>query len=274
MAVILINGEVQQTIAATDRGLLYGDGLFETIAVRRGQPELWQAHMQRLEQGCRRLAIPAPSSDLLYREAQSLCGEVEQGVLKVLITRGSGGRGYRPPLDPAPNRLVYLHPWPEYADDESPAVLRLCHTRVGANPQLAGIKHLNRLEQVLARAEWDDEGIAEGLMRDERGDLIEGTMSNLFIVRDGLLFTPELSRCGVEGVMRRLVMELAESLGVVCHQTRLPVSELERAQECFITNSILGIRRVGRFETIDFGEAPLTERLQAALKQYRERASA
>lgn len=268
---ILINGEQKQAIDATDRGLQYGDGLFETIAIRRGEPELWQQHIERLFAGCRRLAIPLPDAAQLFAEASVLCEGVEQGVMKLVVTRGSGGRGYRPPSVVSPNRIFYLHPWPEHADDTTPIHLRLCQTPLSCNPVLAGIKHLNRLEQVLARSEWDDERFAEGVMTDGNGHLIEGTMSNLFVVRAGELLTPSLARCGVEGVMRQYVIELADAMGLDCRQAMLPLGVMERVEECFITNSIIGIRAVAQFEKKGFDDNPITRHLQLALNESLER---
>lgn len=266
---ILINGVQQESIEAVDRGLHYGDGLFETIAVTGGKPQLWQPHMQRLQEGCRRLGLPSPDMVQLQRESEQLCRGVDKAILKLIITRGSGGRGYRPPVPAHPNRLMFRYPWPEHADEKTGIVVRLCHTPVSCNTALAGIKHLNRLEQVLARQEWDDESIVEGLMEDGRGNLIEGTMSNLFAVRGGMLLTPDLSECGVAGVMRAKVLELAEALSLAYQVSKLPIAELPQMDELFITNSIIGIRPVSRCDAIDYDidNNPYTRRLQSALYQ-------
>jgi 4-amino-4-deoxychorismate lyase len=193
----MINGEIKELFPATDRGLHYGDGLFETIAVINGRPTLWQAHMERLQCGCELLGIPLPDLQQLHEEASSLCSSEERVVLKLMITRGSGGRGYRPPQDVLSQRILFRYPWPDSPDLSHGIQLRVCQTPLACNPALAGIKHLNRLEQVLARAEWDDPAIHEGLMCDLDGRVKEGTMSNLFWVEDSQLFTPDLSRCGV-----------------------------------------------------------------------------
>ena len=207
MNTTLINGVAATCIDAHDRGFHYGDGLFETFAVSNGEPAMWDMHMQRLLLGCQRLGFPAPDPTLLRSEALSLCAVPDapaRGVLKIIITRGGGGRGYRAPSPSAVlatggvTRMLALYPWPDYpaAFWSEGVAVRVCATRLGCNPALAGIKHLNRLEQVLARNEWDDASVAEGLMLDPQGSVIEGTMTNLFVVRNGQLLTPDVSQCG------------------------------------------------------------------------------
>jgi 4-amino-4-deoxychorismate lyase len=264
---MLIDGKDTDQIAADDRGLLYGDGLFETIAVHDGVPQLWLQHMARLQRDCARLGIIPPAVELLYSEAHHLCAGQSRAVLKIIITRGSGGRGYRAPEPAAPRRVLSLHPWPAYPDHypEQGIRVRLCAMRLGSNPRLAGIKHLNRLEQVLARAEWDDPGIGEGLLLDGEGRLVEGTMSNVFLVRDGRLQTPLLDACGVAGVMRECVLELARQGGIACEVTRLGLDDVAAADEMFVCNSVIGLWPVCQFEQQPLAAGPLTRRLQQAI---------
>ncbi len=264
---MLIDGKETTSVAADDRGLQYGDGLFETIAVVHGSPRLWRHHMARLQEGCVRLGIRFPAADTLYAEAQRLCSTTERAVVKIIITRGSGGRGYRPLVDAQPRRIVSSHPWPEFAADRatSGVEVRVCDTRLGINPALAGIKHLNRLEQVLARSEWDDPAIAEGIMLDSDNCLVEGTMSNLFIVRDGWLLTPALERCGVAGVMRTHILELAEQLGMNCEIKRLQLNDLQQGEEAFLCNSIIGIWPIRRFGHREYPLGATTGRLMQAV---------
>jgi 4-amino-4-deoxychorismate lyase len=241
---VLIDGEPQQCLTVTDRALHYGDGVFETLAIRAGRPRLWTAHMERLLQGCSRLGIPIPDLQCLAAECQQLCGDGGDAVLKIIISRGSGGRGYRAPARPLPRRILLRYPWPEQPDWQQGVRLIHCQTPLGCNPVLAGIKHLNRIEQVLARNEWQDEAVYEGLMCDPDGYLVEGTMSNVFALKDGVLHTPDLSRCGVHGVMRRQVLALAEQHGMPCRHGRITPSELAGMDEVFITNSLIGIAPV------------------------------
>jgi len=243
MTSVLIDGRPADAVPVADRGLQYGDGLFETIAVFRGAPCLWQAHLDRLAEGCRRLGMPMPDAKLLHTEASQLTAGVEQGVLKLLITRGVGGRGYRPPAEPHSCRILSLHPWPDH-----PAAywiegvrLRWCDTPLGLNPRLAGVKHCNRLEQVLARNEWDDSGIAEGLMCDARGRVIEGTMSNLFVLKDGRLSTPRLDQCGVAGVARAVVMAVAAEQGMPCAEAAMMSEQVIQADALLMSNAIIGL---------------------------------
>jgi 4-amino-4-deoxychorismate lyase len=165
-----------------------------------------------------------------------------RGVVKLVVTRGSGVRGYCPPAEPAPRRIVTGLPWPE----RDPACwtrgvrVRWCLTRLGRNPVLAGLKHLNRLEQVLARAEWDDDSIAEGLMMDEGGRVIGGTQTNLFAAtRDGFA-TPALTECGVAGVMRRAFGAWAAERGLVVAERMLTPADLDAGGSLLLTNSLIG----------------------------------
>lgn len=247
---MLINGKPGDTVSALDRGLQYGDGLFETLAVDGGKPALWERHMRRLMSGCCRLGLPIPPQKLLFSECCAVIGAGERGVLKILLTRGIGGRGYRPASAAEPTRIIAFHPWPEHPGRwwRDGIRLRVCATRLGDSPALAGLKHLNRLEQVLARAEWDDPEIAEGLMLNSSGHVVEGTMTNLFLLREGALITPELSRCGVVGVMRGVVMDAARKKGIPVVERTLALQELASANAIFVTNSLIGIWPVREFE--------------------------
>lgn len=251
---MLINGRKQDTVPASDRGLQYGDGLFETIAVVAGQPCLWQRHVQRLLSGCERLSIPAPDVGQLYGEVLQEISEREQGVIRVTLTRGSGERGYAPPQVINPTRIVQWCesrlPVPGVAPD--PIVIRLCNSRLGRNPGLAGLKHLNRLEQVMARSEWNDPAIQEGLMRDSDGNVIECTSSNLFLLQQGRLLTPDLKNCGVAGIMRDLVIDTAKQLGMAASVCDITLDQVREAESLFVTNSLTGIRPVRMLESRQF----------------------
>lgn len=256
---MLINGVSEATLAATDRGLQYGDGLFETIAVRGHSLELWEAHLQRLQRGCERLAIPLPDSSLLLQEAQQLIeqhGEA-RGVLKITVTRGVGGRGYRPPEPTQPTRILSINPWPysetlqQRAETEG-VQLHICNTRLGENPALAGIKHLNRMEQVLARSEWSDPETLEGVVMNLRGEIIEGTMSNLFFLQEGGVVTPELTQCGVAGVMRSQIIQQLKQSGVEVVIRPVPLQSLIYTEEAFCCNSLIGIWPIRQIGGITF----------------------
>lgn len=269
---MLINGQPGECIPVSDRGLQYGDGLFETIAVCRGQPRLWASHMRRLVAGCARLGIPPPDTDQLAAEVRRVTGESERAIAKIIVTRGSGARGYRPATNGSAVRIVQGLPWPKFPEsaEREGVAARWCQTQLARQPRLAGLKHLNRLEQVLARAEWQDE-YAEGLMCDQNGDVIEGTMSNVFLVRDGTLITPDLSQSGVAGVMRATVLELARSRALDCAIRPVTVPMVEGGAELFLTNSLIGIWPVARLESKMFpAPGPITQMLQAGLKSATE----
>lgn len=267
----LVNGARSDCIGLDERALQYGDGLFETIAVHAGRPRLWTRHMARLSAGCERLHIPPPDPGLLRSEAAALLADsaAEQAVLKIILGRGRGGRGYRPPREPRPTRILTLHPWP--SPPPAPLRLRLCTTRLGTNPALAGLKHLNRLEQVLARAEPEDDAFDEGLMCDAEGRVVEAIQHNLFGVWDNVLITPPVHRCGVAGVMRALVIELAQGAGIEAREGELDLPAVRGAGELFLTNALHGIVAVGSFGTRRYAApGPLTRRLQRALDEFGE----
>ena len=262
---ILINGEDRHSIDVSDRGFQYGDGLFETIAVANGKPLFLQQHLSRLFAGCKQLLIPPPDIALLVAESRQLASKADNAVLKMIVTRGSGGRGYRQPANIAPTRVLSLHPFPEYpADYQTDGVrIRFCQLRLAKNPALAGIKHLNRLEQVLARAEWDDDAIQEGLMCDHEGYVIEGTMSNLFVVKNDMLLTPNLTHCGIRGILREIVVNFASTRKIgVFEKQQLDQQSILEADEIFITNSVIGIWPVRQLNEQCFKVGRITRRMQ------------
>jgi 4-amino-4-deoxychorismate lyase len=249
-----INGRKSTKIDARDRGLQYGDGVFETMRVRCGRVRLLDYHLERLFAGCRQLQIAAPSARVLRREIERIARIAAprgDGVLKLIVTRGvSMLRGYRPTGRERCTRILSLHALPRtvLADAALPARVRLCATPLGLNPRLAGLKTLNRLESVIARAEWNDARIWEGLLRDVDENIVCGTMSNLFLKRGSSLVTPMLDRCGVAGVMRRWVLESAADLRLIPVERRIGWQELSDAEEVFMTNAVVGLRSVGVIE--------------------------
>lgn len=264
----LINGEPLATgaraVGAQDRGLQYGDGLFETMRIVKGRVRFWNDHYARLQLGCKRLAMHAPARDLLEREIQRLIAKAPDAVLKLLVTRGESGRGYRPASDSTPTRILSVHPVPESSLTE--IAVRWCAMRMARNAQLAGVKHLNRLEQVLAQNEWRDERIAEGLMLDTEGEVVCATAANLFIVSEGVLVTPDLRFSGVRGVMRGQVLAAARSLKIDVDERSVWPDELPAASEVFVTNAVRGIRSVVALEETTWPAGPVASRLMQALE--------
>ncbi|SCZ58957.1 aminodeoxychorismate lyase [Thiohalomonas denitrificans] len=269
---LLVNGDPVRSVDPCDRGLQYGDGVFETIAVRGGKPELWHAHLKRLITGCKALDIPPPDPEQLAREIARVTADQTRCVAKLVITRGPGGRGYRKPDQAKPTRLVMSSPFPDYPSKwaKSGVAVRLCRTPLGLNPVLAGLKHLNRLEQVMARNEWQSPEIAEGLMSDSEGFLVEGTMSNLFLIVDDTLVTPRLDRCGVEGIMRNKVLEVATSLGIPTREERVTLSTLQQGEGAFLTNSLLRMWPILTLEDRECPQTAITATLRRALDKVLE----
>ncbi len=266
MTSTLVNGHPATAVEVADRGFQYGDGLFETIAVRHGSLLLWDLHLDRLSRGCERLGFPSPSGEVLLREARQLLTDRDRAVLKMVITRGPGGRGYGPPSTGEPTRVLQCLDWPDYPVEYSRdgVAVRWCATRLARQPRLAGLKHLNRLEQVLARAEWTGPE-PEGLMRDTGGYVIEGTMSNVFAVIRGTLLTPDLSECGVSGVVRSKVIALARHARMNVEVTPIPAETLERADELFLTNSLIGLWPIRSLAHRSFPIGAVTQQIRAAL---------
>ncbi len=275
MTNILINGEEIETISVLDRALQYGDGLFETMAVRNGKIDLWGLHWDRLTYGCEQLSIALPNKEIIEKEIDLICDknkEQTKFIIKLIVTRGEGERGYRFTDTQNVTRILSSHAWPDYPDVNQieGVAVRYCETTLSENRKLAGIKHLNRLEQVLARNEWDTDEFQEGLMLTISGDVVDGTMSNIFAVKDNMVFTPSLTLSGVAGVMRKTIINLSKELGISVYEKTLTKSELEQADELFLTNSLFGIWPVRRIAKTRFTRVGVvTKKLQEELGKIR-----
>jgi len=268
---VLINGLPDDKLAISDRGLQYGDGLFETMAFRAGIIEFLDPHIARLIDGCRRLNIEFLQAEELRNELNLVCQSLgdNDGIIKVIITRGSGGRGYLATQGVEPTRIISSHPLSKYPAhySQTGVKIRLCKHTLSENAALAGIKHLNRLDQVLARNEWHDTDIAEGIMLDHAQHVIEGTMSNVFTVKSGKLFSPLLDKSGVAGIMRAQIMLLAVKLNIPVIEAKIHIDDFMTADEIFITNSVIGIWPVAVMEQSTYLVGPITQNLQHALQQ-------
>ena len=260
-ALLRVDGVAAAGVPADDRGLAYGDGVFETLLLHGGRVVWWAALLQRLELGCAALGLGAPSRRLWRADLDALLAAAGPGrrVLKLTASAGSGRRGYRRDAAEPVRRIARLLPAPPSlpACDGGIAV-RWCELRLAAQPRLAGLKHLNRLEQVLARAEWDDPAIAEGLLCDGDGNLVSATAANLFVVVDGRLLTPPLEQCGVAGTCRQFLLPAAEV-------RRLSPQDLLAADEVFVCNSLRGILPVTRLGTRRWPIGPVTRAQGARL---------
>ena len=261
----LVDGEFCNVLPADDRGLAYGDGLFETVLVFSGQPVWWPEHLDRLRRGAVRLGIEPPADALWDADAAKLMN-ANSGrspcVLKLILTRGSGSRGYAPSPTSLPRRIVQLRPAPviDAGWRRDGVRLRWCDLRLSLQTRLAGIKHLNRLEQVLARAEWSDADIAEGVLLDVEENVVCATAANIFVVRDRHLVTPAVERCGVAGVCR---MHLLNVMGASVRS--VSVTDLLSAEELFVCSSVRGILPVAALGDQRWPIGPVTRQCMALL---------
>ena len=238
---MLINGQPADAISALDRGLLYGDGVFETLRIHRGKPVLWPQHLARLQKSCSHFGLNL-DINALETELQALLATNDpQGIVKLIVTRGIGGRGYGAVPEPLPTRILQFFPLPEAVND-SPSQgvdVMLCQQRAG-HSSLAPHKHLNRLEQVMAAREITGQ-FAEGIMLNLKDQVIEGTRSNIFLVSQNNIATPLLERCGVAGVMRGWLLDQFISQGTPVQIRDVGLNELLAADEVFLCNSVFGI---------------------------------
>ena len=265
---VRVNGGPAREVSPFDRALHFGDGLFETIACRKGRPRFLSLHLERLQLGCGRLALDAGDLTDVRAEVLSLAADIDSAIIKVLLTRGTAvARGYGVTTREKATRITFRYAWPQ----ETPALsqegirARTAIMRLGENPTLAGLKHCNRLEQVLARSEWTDPAIAEALLFSRSGKLVSGTMSNVFIVEGERLRTPRIDLCGVAGVMRRVVLREAARAGIAAGEDVLDADDLRRADEIFVTNARIGIWPLRALDDRDLRVGPTTRRLQEVL---------
>jgi 4-amino-4-deoxychorismate lyase len=261
----LVDGKETRLLPVSDRGFQYGDGLFETIAWIDGLAPLLDRHMRRLALGCERLALDLPERTLLESEIHRVAADSSRAIIKLIVSRSGGERGYRIDANAGSRRVVLSSPWPERPAHwyREGVAVRVCSTRLSSQPLLAGLKTLARLDQVLARAEWDGDEFYDGIMLQAEGTVVCGTMSNVFLVRNSVLLTPDLSRCGVAGVMRATVMDIAREAGLRVECRDVHLEELQDCDELLLTNAVSGILPVNRIDTRVMPVGPLTRRLQS-----------
>ncbi|WP_051710716.1 aminodeoxychorismate lyase [Andreprevotia chitinilytica] len=243
MILRLVNGVASDTVNLADRGFQFGDGVFRTLKMVDGKVPFWLRHLDKLTHDAAILGIEAPSAkewraDIAVLRAQG----VRDAALKFVVTRGESLRGYAVPDVIKPNRVVQATPLPQYPAGlhEDGAVVRWCDTRASWQPKLAGIKHLNRLDNVLARNEWHDPAIFEGLISDRDGAVLEGTMSNILLLEGKMLVTPKLETAGVAGVMRDVAFAAAATLGWQVNEIHITPERLLRASRLWLCNSLAG----------------------------------
>ena len=265
MSVGLYRGNTRTgAVDPASRGIAYGDGLFETMRVHAGGVPWWQRHWARLAAGAARLGIPLPDPGFVAAEVDRLLEGRSEGVLKLVVTRGVGARGYTPAPNADADWQLALHPLPvtEVSDG---LVLRWCRIRLAHQPLLAGLKHCNRLEQVLARAEWLEadarERLAdEGLLCDQEGSVISATAANLFVLRGGRWRTPALDGCGVAGICRQWAIDTLDA-----EQVRLAPTDVSSAEAVFLCNAVRGILPVARLDGRSWPPQPAVARARRLL---------
>jgi len=245
---ISVNGRINAAISAFDRGFSYGDGLFETVMLHRGVLPYRDYHQERLLADAEKLHITIPAA-LLNNYVNHLLDiakdkKIADGVIKIVVTRGESGRGYQPSLLRPPTIVVQLHPFPLFPERYYTAGVDVfvCRHRLPINERLAGIKHLNKLDYVLASLEWQGTDFHEALLFDADNYLIEANSRNVFVLKGNQLLTPSLKTAGVAGVMRRIIIEtMASALSLTVDESRLTLADVLNADEVFLCNSIAGI---------------------------------
>lgn len=262
-----VNGQEATQLSVFDRGLQYGDGLFETMRMVDGQIALWPQHRERLQQGCQRLRMTFDAAQI-EQQLAVIQQQVVTGVVKLIVTRGASERGYRVQHGQAVTVLwmcteLSVYPEQYYRDGVD---ITICETTLSRNTSLAGLKHLNRLENVLARMEWQDE-YQEGLMADDNAHIVEGTMSNVFFLDNDTLVTPDIQHSGVAGIMRQQLLDIAHAEGVRTSVRNVPLAELDSFESIMLSNSLIGawpVRRVrDQAYTISALARHLVERVRA-----------
>lgn len=261
---MLVNGAPGNTINAADRGLAYGDGVFRTLRMQAGHPVCWERQYAKLQRDCSALNISCPPAPVLSGELQQLGKTQTEGIAKIIVTRGVSARGYAPSAKSEATRILSVTPYTAYPSAYAKEGVRInvCRLRLGHQPLLAGIKHLNRLENVLAASEWQDQDMPEGLLSDTLGNVICGTRSNLFMLHGGILYTPDLARCGVAGVQRERVMDWSRQHGVTCKVADFGMEDLLQADEIFLVNSVFGLWPVRELASYRRTEHPMAWKIQ------------
>lgn len=260
----LLDGEISTLLPTTNRGLNYGDGLFETLVVHNNRPRHWQAHMDRMGAGCERLGLKMPAQSVLLRDVQTVSAGSPYAVVKIILTRNGEARGYMPQVNSDSTRIVSAHPMPQGLEELARKGIdaHVCNLRLAIQPALGGIKHLNRLEQVLASTELHQYDAAEGILLDRENHVICAISANIFLVKEGRLLTPRLDRCGVRGVIRGQILAAFRHR---CEQRRILLDQFLEADEVFICNSVKGVIPITAIDDQSFEIGPVTREVQTWL---------
>jgi len=258
----LVNGIEGGRIDPADRGLAYGDGVFRTLRLRNGKALLWPRQYAKLAADCFALDITCPGIAALEYDIEKITAVHTDGVVRITLTRGVAPRGYAIPGVANTTRIVGWSGEPPVRSDAHGIRARWCNLRLSRQPALAGIKHLNRLENVIARSEWNDSAIAEGLLLDSEGLVIGGTMSNLILMRAGELVTPALDACGVAGITRELIVERARCENMPVRIAPVATGDVRSADAVFLLNSVIGIRQIATLDDLNWKMHPVADQLR------------
>ncbi|WP_423061928.1 aminodeoxychorismate lyase [Citrobacter portucalensis] len=239
----LINGKTSDLLPADDRGLQFGDGCFTTARIVDGRVLLLASHIARLQLACTQLAIPYLQWQMLIEEMCHLAQLHTHGVLKVIITRGSGGRGYSGANCRNATRILSVSAWPVHYDRwrQEGITLALSPVRLGRNPLLAGLKHLNRLEQVLIRSHLEQTDADEALVLDSEGWVTECCAANLFWRKGDVVYTPRLDQAGVNGIMRQFCIRMLAQSPFSIVEKYAGLEEVMQADEIVVCNALMPV---------------------------------
>ncbi len=263
--VILIDGKKQSKASIFNRNTQFGDGLFETCLVENKKLLFWSNHFERMKLGCDRLKISMIDETLWLsdiKKAFSLM-KIDNCIVKLVLSRGESLRGYSYKDNIRPIRITIVSELKKNNQDKGFS-LEFCNSGYNSNPKLAGIKHCNRLEQVIARAGIK---VDDGIMLDENENVVSVTQGNIFCVQGNRLITPNLDKCGIEGTRRAVILKIAVDLGFDINIKNLSVAELLRSDEVFISNSIQGVGPVNQIEDFVYSKHKITEIISEALKE-------
>lgn len=266
---MMVNGVQTDKLDALDRGLMYGDGVFRTMVMRDSRVVWWDIQFQKLHDDCAALGIVCPAKECLESELAVLGALTPECVIKIVVTRGVGLRGYAANFVQHPTRILSTSPFTVFPSDyiDKGVKVRVCDLRLSYQPRLAGIKHLNRLENVLARTEWSDAEISEGLLLDARDNVISGTMSNISLLKEGELITPDLSLCGIAGVARQRIMEIVAGWGWRIRVQPVSLSMLMEAEEVLLSNSVIGVWQIIELQEKKWQPGNLTKKIRCVLHE-------
>jgi len=266
--IVLINGAKRSKTTVFNRNTQFGDGLFETCVVESKNILFWPYHLARLNKGCKKLGIDQVDESFWLSDIRNALSisRLNNCVVKIILSRGESLRGYGFEDGIKPVRIVIVSEMPKSIPNQKLA-LDFCESGYASNPKLAGIKHCNRLEQILARADLKSD---EGIMLDGDGDVISVTQGNIFSIYANTLNTPRLEHCGIEGTRRAIILEIASKLGLQINVGALSVDKLMESDEVFITNSVMGIQSVTKIGDMSFSSNGETESIKSAFEEKKQ----